>query len=122
MAKQTLIESRICDGIWTGLIEGVQARPSLELALADRVAVPVEVVRQGSAWSARAVLPVEAMSEGLQVLAIHDRDAGAAIGQIVLQVGEAHVDDMRAEVALLRAEMDMLKRAFRRHCLDSGQG
>jgi hypothetical protein len=28
-------------------------------------------------------------------------------------------DDLRAEVDLLRAELDMLKRAFRRHCLET---
>jgi hypothetical protein len=30
-------------------------------------------------------------------------------------------DDLRAEVDLLRAELDMLKRAFRRHCLETAE-
>ena len=33
--------------------------------------------------------------------------------------GEPLGDDIRAEVELLRAELDMLKRAFRRHCLET---
>ena len=41
------------------------------------------------------------------------------IGHVSLLAGEALGDDIRAEVALLRAELDMLKRAFRRHCLET---
>ena len=33
--------------------------------------------------------------------------------------GVAMEDDVRAEIDLLRAELDMLKRAFRRHCLET---
>ena len=33
--------------------------------------------------------------------------------------GEALAHDIRAEIDLLRAELDMLKRAFRRHCLET---
>jgi hypothetical protein len=33
--------------------------------------------------------------------------------------GEALGDDMRVEIELPRAELDMLKRAFRRHCVET---
>ena len=33
--------------------------------------------------------------------------------------GEPVEDDLRGEIDLLRAELDMLKRAFRRHCIDT---
>jgi hypothetical protein len=33
--------------------------------------------------------------------------------------GEVLSDDFRSEVSLLRAELDLLKRAFRRHCLET---
>ena len=33
--------------------------------------------------------------------------------------GEALGDDMRVEIELPRAEIDMLKRAFRRHCVET---
>ena len=41
------------------------------------------------------------------------------LGSFTLIAGEALGDDLRAEVSLLRAELDMLKRAFRRHCLET---
>ena len=41
------------------------------------------------------------------------------LGDFTLMAGDAVADDLRAEVELLRAELDMLKRAFRRHCLET---
>ena len=49
--------------------------------------------------------------------------ADAATGEprlLRLVAGEALAHDLRAEIDLLRAELDMLKRAFRRHCLETG--
>ena len=44
---------------------------------------------------------------------------GVGCGGPMRIAGEAVSDDLRAEVELLRAELDMLKRAFRRHCLET---
>ena len=41
------------------------------------------------------------------------------IGDFALMSGDALSYDIRAEVTLLREELDMLKRAFRRHCLET---
>ena len=50
---------------------------------------------------------------------IIDADANVKLGDFTLIAGEPLADDLRAEVELLRAELDMLKRAFRRHCLET---
>jgi outer membrane protein assembly factor BamA len=55
-------------------------------------------------------------------IAITERnfDVGAFPGSIdELIAGEALGDDIRVEVELLRDELDMLKRAFRRHCVET---
>jgi hypothetical protein len=39
--------------------------------------------------------------------------------KFTLIAGDVLGDDIRAEVDLLRAELDMLKRAFRRHCVET---
>ena len=36
-----------------------------------------------------------------------------------LVAGDALAYDLRTEIALLREELDLLKRAFRRHCLET---
>jgi hypothetical protein len=49
------------------------------------------------------------------------REAGQTetLAHFTIITGVAMEDDMRAEVDLLRQELDMLKRAFRRHCLET---
>ena len=41
------------------------------------------------------------------------------MASITLIGDEVTGPDLRAEVDLLRAELDMLKRAFRRHCVET---
>ena len=44
---------------------------------------------------------------------------GETLGHVTLIAGDPLAEDLLAEVDLLRAELDMLKRAFRRHCLET---
>lgn len=44
---------------------------------------------------------------------------GQALGDFSIIAGDAAGEDIRAEMALLRAELDMLKRSFRRHCRET---
>ena len=63
-------------------------------------------------------MPVEAVGDGVQTFLILDMRRDTVLTSFSLLGGEALSEDMRAEMALLRAELDMLKRAFRRHCLE----
>ena len=58
----------------------------------------------------------------MQTVVIADAETGEAEATVSLVAGEALAGDLRAEIDLLRAELDMLKRAFRRHCLETGAG
>jgi hypothetical protein len=47
------------------------------------------------------------------------RLGAGSFGAFAIVTGEPLDDDIRAELDLLRAELEMLKRAFRRHCLET---
>ena len=48
-------------------------------------------------------------------------DLKDVLDRITLMAGSALDEDVRGEIALLRDELEMLKRAFRRHCAETGQ-
>jgi hypothetical protein len=64
-------------------------------------------------------VPVDAIEDGVQIFIICDVMDGTQVEHFTLIAGEALGDDIRVEMELLRAELDMLKRAFRRHCVET---
>lgn len=63
----------------------------------------------------RVDLPVEVLSDGVQVVALRSTITGAVLDRITLLAGDVLDEDIRAEVELLRQELEMLKRVVRRH-------
>jgi hypothetical protein len=59
--------------------------------------------------------PAEVLSDGVQVVSLRSTLTGAVLDRVTFLAGDALDEDIRAEVALLRDELEMLKRAFRRH-------
>lgn len=125
MGNLRLVESRVQAGVWHGLIVAEapgQAAPVIEvmhlgLAMPGLILDPVDgVTRQ---WVATLPIPPELLCDGVQTFVL--REAGTdTLGHFTIVTGKVVAEDMVAEIALLRAELDMLKRAFRRHCLESG--
>ena len=118
----TLTKTRIRAGVWEGVLSGASATPALEVLHLEKpinglslTAVPD---RAGD-WLVRVPIPVDLLSEGVQTFVIRNRANGEKLQHFTIITGVAMEDDMRAEVDLLRAELDMLKRAFRRHCLET---
>jgi hypothetical protein len=66
-------------------------------------------------WSLRLVLPADLLTDGVQTVVIRDRASGARLDSFAIVCGSPLDDDLRAEIDLLRAELELLKRAFRRH-------
>ena len=64
-------------------------------------------------------IPSERLSEGTTTFVVRDADSGEDIGGFSITVGEADPTDTEAELRLLRAELDLLKQAFRRHIRES---
>ena len=111
--------SRLRAGQWQGELHRTSAKtPAVDLYLgAERIA-PVEVARGPGrdTWHLSVAVPAGLLSDGVQTFLIRDADDGETLAHFTIVAGEAADADMRAELDLLRAELDMLKKAFRRYC------
>lgn len=123
MSEMTLTRMRLAEGVWEGLLSArASAAPRLLLRHRDELVGEPETVEAGEGpsgtgrWLVRFRLPVDRLSDGVQTFVIEDATTGDALAHETIFAGELVDDDIRAEVSLLRAELDMLKRAFRRHC------
>lgn len=121
MSDLSLTKTKIQSGIWQGVLTGCASTPNISVT---HLGQPVEGIslsegRDESTWLLQIRIPTDAIADGVQTLLITDAGSGELLDSITLIAGEELGDDLRAEVDLLRAELDMLKRAFRRHCLET---
>ncbi|MFD0859735.1 hypothetical protein [Roseovarius aquimarinus] len=125
MSTLKLTKTRLFEGVWEGQLthegEG-NIQPDIEVTHLERPLTGVRVVEneQGGFWTLRVPIPPEVITDGVQTFLIRDRKAGVVLDSFSLMSGDALGYDIRVEVQLLREELDMLKRAFRRHCLETG--
>lgn len=124
MSEYTLTKTRFLEGVWEGLLVARREdapSPEIAVTLHDRPVSGVTVTETATAgrWAVEVPVPLQAVGDGVQTFLITDTSADAVLDSFTLIAGEALADDIRAEVDLLRAELDMLKRAFRRHCLET---
>jgi hypothetical protein len=122
MGEAKLIKTRLRAGVWEGVLSGAGGQPLLEVLHLEAPVAGMSITeipdRLGD-WAVRVPIPVEVLSEGVQTFLIRDAVSGDKLGHFTIITGVAMEDDVRAEMDLLRAELDMLKRAFRRHCLET---
>ena len=121
MPDTTLTKTRIRGGVWEGVLTGAFA-PALHVTLQD-IDVPgvtiTPIDAQPGNHAVRIPIPAALLFDGVQTFVIRDKVSGEKLGHFTVITGVAMEDDIRAEVDLLRSELDMLKRAFRRHCLET---
>jgi hypothetical protein len=122
MSTLELTKTKMQQGVWQGVITGAgEIAPKIEVFHQNRKVDSVQLAHNSEAdhWLLSVTIPPEAISDGVQTLMIRDATGDTDIGHITLMAGEVLGDDIRAEMDLLRAELDMLKRAFRRHCVET---
>ncbi len=124
MADLTLTKTRIQAGVWEGVlvVSGEQIQPQLDVIHQTQTLEGVEVVEDTNApgrFTVRVPIPRELLYDGVQTFVMSDRASGDRLASFSIVTGQPIEDDIRAEIDLLRAELDMLKRAFRRHCLET---
>ncbi|QDC11180.1 hypothetical protein FHY55_18940 [Oceanicola sp. D3] len=123
-SQLTLTKTRIHAGVWEGMLMAEATgtvQPQIEVLHLDTALPGVELKADGemqNLWQLRVPIPAELLSEGVQTFTIRDARTGATLEHFTIVTGQPLEDDIRAEVDLLRAELDMLKKAFRRHCLE----
>jgi len=126
MSRLHLIDGRLRAGVWRAVILSeakLENAPSLEIlhdgVVLSGVAVDAAGDGGGQHWALSFAVPAERLSDGTQVFIVRDPKRDEPVGQFSLQSGPTIEADIAAEVELLRAELDLLKRAFRRHCTET---
>lgn len=120
-APLTLTQTHIIEGIWEGvLVVKDGAPPAIEARHQDRVLEGLTVTAMEGApgrFAVRLPIPSAILGEGVQTVLL--LGGGAVLAQTTLIVGVPMEEDLHAEISLLRAELELLKRAFRRHCAET---
>lgn len=120
MSTLTLTPTKMRRGIWEGVITQTgQGIPQIGVTHLDQPVPDFDLVESGETWVLRVPVPLEAIADGVQTFLITDLADQTRIGHFTLVAGEALGDDIRIEMELMRAELDMLKSAFRRHCVET---
>jgi hypothetical protein len=123
-AKGTVIslnQTRIANGVWEGVLTGAAGdAPVIEALHSGRALEGIEVVPlpgKAGHFAVRVPIPAWALNEGAQTFVLRLNDD--ILAQFTLVAGVPLDEDIRAELSLLRAELELLKRAFRRHCAET---
>ncbi|MFK7745682.1 MAG: hypothetical protein AB8B47_11555 [Roseobacter sp.] len=121
MSDLKLTKTKMQTGVWQGVVSGAVTEPKLSVTHlgAELHDVTVLETKEEGTWLVQIPIPAVAIADGVQTIVIEDKHTGIRLENITLIAGEPVGDDLRAEVDLLRAELDMLKRAFRRHCVET---
>ncbi|MBC7139789.1 MAG: hypothetical protein H5U17_13910 [Defluviimonas sp.] len=125
MGEMILTKTRIHAGKWEGVLKApaAEAEPRLTVWHLETALPGVEIApiaERPGRWRVSVPIPAELLSDGVQSFVIHDEATGDRLGHFTIVTGVPLEDDIRAEVDLLRAELDLLKKAFRRHVQTAG--
>lgn len=122
MNKPIVINARIRAGVWQAEMAGdATQQPDVTVSLHGKTQDDVELQYNDTRglWQIIAPIPVAVISDGIQTFVVHSAD-GETLAHFSILAGDAATEDLRAEIDLLRSEMDILKAAFRRHCAEGG--
>lgn len=113
MTSTTLTPIRFENALWEGHVTS-ESTPQIEVLYLDEPLPGVVLAPDADGWALRIPVPPSALSEGVHCIVIRDEITGQKLGDFTIIAGSPAEDELRSEVALLRAELDLLKRAFRR--------
>jgi len=123
MTDLTLTKTRIQAGVYEGVImsEGTDA-PEVKALHQDAEVGELSITADGSlerTWHLRLQLPPHLMTDGMQTILLVNPTTNETLDIFTIVTGEPLDENMRGEIDLLRAELDLLKKAFRRHCVET---
>ncbi len=122
MSEMKLTGTRIVAGVWEGILTGAKTPPGIAVTHLSGPVGGVSVAPDpghAGQFLVRVPIPVSLLGEGTQAFVISDAATGAQLARFTVVMGQPLDEDIRSEMALLRAELDLLKRAFRRHCVET---
>lgn len=122
MSGFTLTRSRIRAGLYEGELVANGRNldlPRIELVLLGEHLADAKITPNATdarRWLVEARIPPSALSDGTLTFLLRTVDGHDTLDAFAVVAGEPLHEDLRAEIDLIRAELDMLKRAFRSHC------
>jgi hypothetical protein len=122
MSNMILTKTRLRAGIWEGILSGCSAPPNINVLHLDAAIAGITVravTETQGAYLVQIPVPSALLNDGVQTFVIQDASTGDTLGSFAVIAGSALDDDILSEISLLRAELDLLKRAFRRHCVET---
>lgn len=123
MSDLKLTKTGMTAGKWEGLLTGVSGDtpPKIALMLYDQLLHEIEPtpIDGESSWYVSFDLKSEYLSDGVQTFLLVAIDTQETLSSFSVLSGDVLADDLRAEIDLLRAELDMFKRVFRQHCIET---
>ena len=125
MPDLTLVKTRIHAGIWEGVLTRESEGDDIPEILVTHLERPVNTIavtpdpEAARSWTVKIAIPPDLLSDGVQTFLIFDAESQNQLNSFAVVTGVPLEDDIRGELDLLRAELDMLKRAFRRHCVET---
>ena len=112
------------NGMWRGLLtaENSGTFPSFSVELNGAVVEGTRISAGPSdrEWEIDIPIPNHAIGDGVYTFLIFVQGNSVPVGSFCISAGRAMEYDLQAEVALLREELKILKRAFRRHIHNAG--
>jgi len=125
MSDLNLVKTRLQAGIWEGVLSGGLGTGDTPEIVVTHLEKPVNTVavtadpQSPGTWTVKIAIPPDLLSDGVQTFVIWDAAMEAKLASFAIVTGEPLEDDIRAELDLMRAELDLLKNAFRRHCVET---
>lgn len=120
---ETLVRTTLHAGRYEGVLTGA-GQTEIEALHKGRIIAVAQVTThpvEAGALHVALDLPADVLSDGVQVVGLRSTATGDVLDRLTFMAGSAMDDDIRGELMLLREELEMLKRAFRRHCADTNQ-
>lgn len=118
----SVTKARLRNGTWEGIVHGsADEAPNITVTHLEQPVPDISLTEADAEGQWRLCVPVpsQLLSDGVQTFLILDANTGTRLASFAIAAGSPLSEDLRAEVDLLRAELDMLKRAFRRHCVET---
>ena len=123
MSDATLTKTHLKAGRYEGLLTCAGTPPVIEAVHHDRVIGIAEIAPMPGHPGHHLLgmdLPPDILCDGVQTIQLRSAEDGDILDRITILAGAPLDEDIRAEVEFLRDELDLLKRAFRRHCVETG--
>lgn len=123
MTNYFFTDVQVNSGRWEAVLRAATKSASPEI-MVKHLDIPLpdikfeEVQSDKNAWHISVGIPIESISDGIQIFRVYVDDMTYHAETFTILTGKPLEDDIRAEVRLLREELDMMKKAFRRHALE----